>query len=119
LTYYSFSKTPERKTDAECSKIKELGGSVCSYIGYILIDVNGNKGPNVYGRDIFYFGISDEGVLYPCGGKDYALYNRQTDLASNSSYWKNYYNGTKEENANKWGGYRTGQLMEEGWKMNY
>jgi hypothetical protein len=92
---------------------------MCSFVGYMYIDVNGGKGPNIWGRDIFIFYISDEGVLYPCGGKDYALYNRQTDLASNSSYWKNYYNGTKEENAQKYGDYRTGQLMEEGWKMNY
>jgi Tfp pilus assembly protein PilE len=119
LRVYSFSKTSYRKTDEECSKIKELGGSMCSEVGYMDIDVNGNKGPNVYGRDIFEFYLSDEGVLYPWGGKDVALYYNQTDLASNRGYWKNIYNGTKEQNANIWGGYRTGQLMEEGWKMNY
>jgi hypothetical protein len=119
LTYYYLYKTPYRKTDSVCSKIKELGGSMCSEIGHMGIDVNGNKGPNVEGRDIFRFYLSDEGVLYPLGGKDYALYNRQTDLASNSNYWKNIYTGTKEENAKKWGKSRTGQLMEEGWKMNY
>jgi prepilin-type N-terminal cleavage/methylation domain-containing protein len=145
LTQYYFYKTPYRKTDAVCSQIKALGGSMCSVIGYILIDVNGAKGPNIRGRDLFQFEISDEGVLYPYGGKDWALYEYQTPIdptrtveeyeytdeyghehtstvttgSQNNYYWKNFYNGTKEENANKWGGYRTGQLMEEGWKMNY
>jgi prepilin-type N-terminal cleavage/methylation domain-containing protein len=119
LRVYSFYKTPTRRTEEVCSKIKELGGSMCNLVGNIDIDVNGGKGPNIKGRDIFEFDISDEGVLYPSGGKDYALYWYQTDLASNSSYWKNYYNGTKEENAKKYGWYRAGQLMEEGWKMNY
>jgi competence protein ComGC len=143
---YQFDKTSSRKTDEECSKIKELGGSMCScVVSYFCIDVNGDKGPNILGRDIFTFFISDEGVLYPVGGKDWALYENQTPLDStktkeeykdtdeygnistgtrytgsqNDLYWKNNYNGTKEQNAKKWGLYRTGQLMEEGWKMNY
>jgi prepilin-type N-terminal cleavage/methylation domain-containing protein len=119
LTHYTFYKTPSRKTDDVCSKIKALGGSMCSWVGYMLIDVNGDKGPNVIGRDMFMFAFSDEGVLYPYGGKDYALYSYQKDLASNDYYWKNYYVGTKEENAQKNGWYRAGQLMEEGWKMTY
>jgi prepilin-type N-terminal cleavage/methylation domain-containing protein len=146
LRQYSFYKTPSRESDAVCSKIKELGGSMCSKIGYMYIDVNGNKGPNVEGRDIFQFTLSDEGVLYPKGGKDCALYANQTpievitatvdgfytnesgeyvygphleNLYGNSGYWKNFYTGTKEQNAQKDRYYRTGQLMEEGWKMNY
>jgi prepilin-type N-terminal cleavage/methylation domain-containing protein len=123
LTAYYFYKTPGRKTDAVCSKIKELGGSMCSEIGYIAIDVNGNKGPNVVGRDIFTFYLSDEGVLYPFGGKDWALYEDQTPLDStktkeeykdtdeygnistgtrytgsqNDYYWKNIYNGIAQD----------------------
>jgi prepilin-type N-terminal cleavage/methylation domain-containing protein len=111
--------TADYKTDEECKKIKALGGNMCSWIGDIRIDINGDKGPNTYGRDRFFFYLSDEGVFYPLGGKDAALYYNQTDLATNSDYWKNYYNGTKEENAKKDQSYRTGQLVEEGWKMNY
>jgi hypothetical protein len=53
-------------------------------------------------------------VLYPEGGKDYALYYSQKDLASNSYYWKNIY-----ADEYPFGYYRAGQLMEEGWKMTY
>jgi type II secretory pathway pseudopilin PulG len=116
---YSFFKNPKQKTDEVCKNIKALGGSMCSYIAYFYIDINGDKGPNIMGRDIFWFFISDEGILYPYGGKDYALFGFQTDLASNSIYWKKAYSGTKEQNAKKVGELRAGQLMEEGWKMTY
>jgi prepilin-type N-terminal cleavage/methylation domain-containing protein len=137
LRQYYFYKTPYRETDDVCSKIKELGGSMCNYIGAIYIDVNGNKGPNVYGRDIFEFYLSDEGILYPVGGKDYALYKNHTPIEKflilegfytnksgeytygeyqrsswNPYYWKSY-------DTSKAGAYATGRLMEEGWKMNY
>jgi prepilin-type N-terminal cleavage/methylation domain-containing protein len=116
---YFFYKKPTQKTDEVCKNIKALGGNMCNYIGWIYIDINGDKGPNTYGRDCFQFPLSDEGVLYPYGGKDYALHYNQTDLATNASYWKNYYNGTKEQIAKKNQYYRIGQLVEEGWKMNY
>jgi hypothetical protein len=116
---YSFFKNPKQKTDEVCKNIKALGGSMCSYIAYFYIDINGDKGPNIMGRDIFWFFISDEGILYPYGGKDFALFGNQNDLATSIQYWKNIYNGTKAENAKKSGLFRAGQLMDEGWKMTY
>ena len=38
-------------------------------MGSLLIDVNGYKNPNTYGRDIFEFQISNTGVLYPSGSR--------------------------------------------------
>jgi hypothetical protein len=119
IFYYAFYKDPIQRTDEVCKNIKALGGSMCSYIAYFDIDINGNKGPNIVGRDILVFYVSDEGILYPYGGKDYALFSTQTDLASNAFYWKNVYSGTKTQNAGKSSIFRTGQLMEEGWKMTY
>lgn len=37
-------------------------------IGRLTIDVNGNAKPNVWGRDVFYFRIGNDGILYPAGG---------------------------------------------------
>jgi prepilin-type N-terminal cleavage/methylation domain-containing protein len=116
MLYYYIYKHPYTE---DCAEIKALGGSMCSLIWEFHIDVNGAKGPNEVGRDIFYFVLSDEGVLYPQGGKDFAIFYRLIDLDSNSSYWKNIYTGTNQENAKKSQSTRTGQLMEEGWKMNY
>jgi prepilin-type N-terminal cleavage/methylation domain-containing protein len=117
--YFYFYKKALSKGDTVCKKIKALGGNMCNEIGGLDIDINGDKGPNTYGRDIFVFEFSDDGILHPFGGKDYALFSSQTDLASNSAHWKNIYKGTKEENAKKSQWERTGQLVEEGWKMNW
>jgi prepilin-type N-terminal cleavage/methylation domain-containing protein len=117
--FFTFYKKAYSKSDTVCKKIKALGGNMCSSIGALEIDINGAKGPNTLGRDRFGFELSDEGILYPYGGKDDALYIKQTDLATNKYYWRNYYNGTKEQNAKKMQLERTGQLVEEGWKMNY
>ena len=36
-------------------------------VGYIYIDVNGESSPNRYGRDIFYFGLTDRCHMIPAG----------------------------------------------------
>ncbi len=38
-------------------------------IGRLTIDVNGSAQPNVWGRDVFYFRIGNDGMLYPAGGQ--------------------------------------------------
>ncbi len=53
---------------------------------YISIDVNGKeKRPNVYGRDLFTFQITDEGKLLPMGadGTDYTDMDRYCSKESN------------------------------------
>lgn len=42
---------------------------------YIIVDLNGLKPPNAYGRDIFYFYVTSKRgpLLYPLGGVDDAL----------------------------------------------
>ena len=34
------------------------------WIGYLMLDVNGYKNPNIYGVDNFYFNIAKTGKLY-------------------------------------------------------
>lgn len=82
-------------------------GNIC---GDLWIDINGDKSPNTYGRDIFGFWILNNSTLYPCGGR----------LASNSTLiWNDSTTGV-------WSCYTTGKgygcsgrIMEEGWQMNY
>ena len=116
--------------------IKSLGGNMRSNVGILYIDVNGRRGPNTFGRDIFYFYLSDEGKLYPNFGKDYAFYNNQTALSGNNSYWRNNFsacgspdNDSLETEAVNGSGitYTIGvsgggcaaRIMENGWKMDY
>jgi len=43
-------------------------------LGNFQIDINGLKGPNTLGRDIFQFYIGANGILYPMGSKIVAEY---------------------------------------------
>ena len=123
MIMFDVNGSPRTKTSTVCNTIKSLGGNMCSEAGYMYIDVNGRKGPNTFGRDIFYFILSDEGKLYPQGGKDWALYNYQTALDSNWVYWRN--SNTRCGNldgslpAQLQGAGCAGRIIENGWKMDY
>lgn len=114
---------PTTKTQDVCNQIKSFGGNMCSKAGTIIIDINGKKDPNTWGRDVFWFSFSDEGKLYPSHSKDNALYNKQQALDNNPYYWKNYssscINPDKAIPNYINGQGCTTRIMEEGWKMNY
>ncbi|MBO6088137.1 type II secretion system protein [bacterium] len=57
-----------------CDIAKQYGGHMCGQFGSFRIDVNGQKGPNTLGRDIFKFFISDKGEIVPAGGNQLAIY---------------------------------------------
>ena len=63
-------------------------------LGYIIIDVNGGKRPNMYGRDIFYFRLSRNGRLFSDGNSDNC---KKGDSGSNC----------------------TARIIENGWVMDY
>ena len=103
------------KLPVECDIIKSNGGTMCSAFMHFAVDINGVKGPNKLGRDIFIFWASDEAKLYPLGGKDIALYLNPTPLESNSNYWKN----TNECDGNSSNRFCAARIIENGWKMDY
>lgn len=67
-------------------------GNASYAIGQVYIDVNGDKGPNKWGRDFFAFDIDNKGMLHPSEGK-------------NDCY--------------DWGTACAQKIIDEGWKMNY
>lgn len=84
--------------------------------GFIRVDVNGLKKPNLYGRDTFSFFITNgKGpMLYPRGGAD-------DKYGGADSSWRN---GLSGNIVTCYPGYRygymcTGRILEEGWQMNY
>ena len=120
---YVFSSAP---TSSACNQIKSQGGNMCSSSGLMSIDINGRKGPNTDGRDVFWFYLSDEGKLNPHFGKDYAIwYSPSLTLnnKNNTSYWRNdnkrcgNADGTMPNTV--YGSGCAARIMEEGWKMNY
>ncbi len=75
--------------------------------GYVEIDVNGVKGPNVYGRDVFTFVITTSGVIFPRG-----MFLNDT--------WRQGITSCRPERYDYIDGQScTARIMDEGWKMTY
>lgn len=92
-----------------CESLQAQGGTLCSSMGAISIDVNGEKGPNQYGRDMFNFSLGSDGKLYPSGGKD--------TNGTGSGHWKN--SGGCNPAAARSGYYCAARIIENGWVMDY
>ena len=78
-----------------------------SLCGFIVVDVNGPKRPNTWGRDVFGMWVTDKSVLgvYPFGGN--------FDKA-----FRNMCNVTTGDAAQDTRGCAA-QLIKDGWKMKY
>jgi len=110
------------KSDStNCGEIFSRGvtGDMKQYCGTIFVDVNGNKGPNNFGRDIFYFNITNGRgpKLYPVGGQDDMIMRPWNDQDDNGTIdppadWQ--CNGSIID-----GWACAGRIMDEGWEMNY
>ena len=57
--------------------IMVLGATYGGYL--IMVDINGLKKPNQFGRDIFIFQISSKGLVVPHGSKDTPFVDWQTE----------------------------------------
>ena len=86
-------------------------GPLSQFCSHVTIDVNGLKGPNNYGRDIFFFYITNGRgpLLYPEGGSDDGYHD----------IWINSGNPQYCYPDNTYGLSCAGRIIEEGWKMNY
>lgn len=89
-------------------------------LGNLEIDVNGDGGPNVMGRDCFIFVISQDGIV-PMGSYDYAMYKQALGTATfNATYWQ-----TANETANcsttvsSYGWSCAARIIESNWVMDY
>lgn len=87
--------------------------------GHFYIDTNGYKGPNVFGRDIFYFAvILDPPYIVPGGSK---LCKQLT--CTDFPYWRDCRGCCKKDDYAPMGFLHNtscaGRIIEEGWEMNY
>ena len=90
-------------------------------VAAVLFDINGLKGPNQYGYDVFQFLLIDDGSLIPAGGIVYA----KTSGGENN--WKRYYWATgsgmtckvKGKSYSGWGTGCAASVVENGWKIDY
>ncbi len=128
--WLSLNKTPNTEicNGKPCLSLKEFQETMntktklYSTAGVFQLDVNGVKGPNVLGRDLFAFALGNDGMLYPTGGADYAVYANPSckydNLESCDTYWKNEGGNTACTKGSDGGGC-AGRIMEEGWEMRY
>ena len=84
------------------------GSNYLNKAGEVGIDVNGEKGPNIVGRDYFRFELGNDGRLYPFGGNDYCVYNGV-----------DYTDVTTKCVTDLDGSYCAAYLMQNGYKMDY
>ena len=102
--------------DYSYDAISEYGSSTFG------VDINGIKGPNKYGRDIFYFTYYG-GKLLPEGSQIFADYFLENYNSTYIPYWRTSNKCTTEKVKNAQQPYPeplgcTGRVLEEG-KMNY
>ncbi len=74
-------------TTSKLAQVEKYGTKLITSVAYIDIDINGKERPNQWGRDLFEFQLSDEGLIFPEGGRDYSVYrNGNLDSMYNSQY---------------------------------
>lgn len=79
--YKNYNKT------SRLAQVEKYGTRLTTSVAYIDIDINGKSLPNQWGRDLFEFQLSDEGIVFPEGGKDYSVFrNGNLDSMYNSQY---------------------------------
>lgn len=127
FVYFSLHSNYYLDSINNCDKIKSKGGNLCNIVGYLDIDVNGNKSPNINGYDVHgeaWLGV--DGKIYPFYGKDSALFEcaGNCDLNNTDFYWRNdeRYCGVQGEplkNNKEYDGHCLARMMENGWKIDY
>lgn len=94
----------------------------------IVIDVNGKNSPNTFGRDIFWFQLGENGVLYPVGGVDVSHVDEWQDENGNNMHhgtWNEANNDSscldddKGNNAGVRGMGCAARVIADGYKINY
>lgn len=94
-------------------------GKIKTSCGVVMYDVNGNKGPNIYGKDFFMnFILNYDGTLYPRGGQEFAVWKNDSN-----QYWRknSTYCGTpgSTDMTDVIGYGCIARIIENGWRIDY
>lgn len=79
------------------------GASICMTTNVVVVDINGKQGPNILGRDLFSFGIANDGTVDTSDAKTKAD-SFSTKCSSATSDYE---------------GYCFAKILNDGWKMDY
>lgn len=85
--------------------------------GQLFVDINGKKGPNFFGRDVFDFYITNNRapMLYAYGSQEVDF---GTGVTEGDGYW-NFGGANKCSPSAKYGRDCTGRIIEKTWVMDY
>ena len=90
---------------------------VTSHYGHMLIDINGPKGPNIGGRDMFYAEFYDDGSIDVAGATPECKANGVCDGDSLTAIRDALYNSSCNST---WQGQGClGKIINDGWQMTY
>ena len=90
---------------------------VTSHYGHMLIDINGPKGPNIGGRDMFYAEFYDDGSIDVAGATPECKANGVCDGDSLTAIRDTLYNSSC---SSTWQGQGClGKIINDGWTMTY
>lgn len=93
-------------------KTSQSDRNAAKYALRLYIDVNGDKGPNTFGKDIYVFYVTDDGKVIANGSK------KANDLEIDTTYW-NSENGCSGDTSGGSGLYCAGRVVEEGYRIKY
>lgn len=84
------------------------------------LDINGDKkGPNVKGRDIFFFYVLDTGLLLPKNSRPLVCSDAEGTEYVNEKNWKDMGNSGCTGDDTKTNEGCAARIIEKGWKMDY
>ena len=94
------------------------------------IDINGFSGPNILGRDIFYYRVASDGKVYPVGSLDsnlaiegHLVYYWKNDPSacgtSNTIHQEHASYSSTTDISSAGGSGCSARIMENGWVMDY
>ena len=86
----------------------------------IAIDVNGQKGPNIYGRDLFILYIFSDGVVDAYRVNPDCRENNNCTLGANpSEHREKLYESCASSTGNTWYDGCFAKILNDNWQMNY
>ena len=86
----------------------------------IAIDVNGQKGPNIYGRDLFILYIFSDGVVDAYRVNPDCRENNNCTLGANpSEHREKLYESCASSTGNTWYDGCFAKILNDNWEMNY
>lgn len=133
IVYVDFRAEPLVLDEARENEIKRVGGHMFSSIGTMYVDVNGLRGPNKIGRDLFWFEIDNFGRLFAPGSRDHSIFlsckSHQSctflnDRSGTTYHWSGNSSSAvgyscNPKAADSYGYGCAARIMEEDWQMKY